>query len=110
MKFTSVAVAALFLATSSGVVLKDDCGGNWCNKGLSYDYDEDTLKKAKADNAHKTDVYEAADKALEIAKAAQAAADAAFKSAASAAAAAGSAKGAAAADFAATDYKSAEFP
>jgi hypothetical protein len=66
MKFTSAAVAALFLATSSGVILKDDCGGSWCNKGLTYDYDEGTLNKANADNTHKTDVFEAAQKALEV--------------------------------------------
>merc|ERR1712010_262559 len=58
MKFTSLAVAALFLANSSAVLLqkqsKDDCGGKWCNKGLAYDLDEGTLRKAEADNAAKT--------------------------------------------------------
>merc|ERR550514_1783898 len=55
MKFTSVAVAALFLANSSAVLLqkqaKDDCGGKWCNKGLAYDLDEATLRKAEANDA-----------------------------------------------------------
>ena len=39
MKFTSVAVLALFLATSQAVNLNlnDDCKGKWCNKGLPYD-------------------------------------------------------------------------
>merc|ERR1712086_557081 len=58
MKFTSVAVAALFLASSSAVLLqkqaKDDCGGKWCNKGLAYDLDEATLRKAEANDAAKT--------------------------------------------------------
>ena len=48
MKFTSLAVAALFLANSSAVLLqkksKDDCDGKWCNKGLAYDLDEATNK------------------------------------------------------------------
>merc|ERR1711998_719096 len=58
MKFTSLAVAALFLANSSAVLLqkksKDDCDGKWCNKGLAYDLDVPTLNKADADKA-KTD-------------------------------------------------------
>merc|ERR1711907_716755 len=64
MKFTSLAVAALFLANSSAVLLqkqtKDDCGGKWCNKGLAYDLDEGTLHKAEADNAAKTQHFNGA--------------------------------------------------
>merc|ERR1711998_789996 len=64
MKFTSLAVAALFLANSSAVLLqkqaKDDCGGKWCNKGLAYDLDEATLRKAEADNAAKTQHFNGA--------------------------------------------------
>merc|ERR1719443_822579 len=110
MKFTSLAVAALFLANTSAVKLNDDCGGKWCNKGLSYDYDEATLNKAKADNVVKTDYYNAAAKALEIAQGAQAASQAAATAAGNADAAAGAAKSAASAQFAATDYKDSSFP
>merc|ERR1719331_3680367 len=51
MKF---AIAALLLANTQAVKLQDDCGGKWCNKGLAYDYDEPTLKKAESDNVAKT--------------------------------------------------------
>merc|ERR1719313_1900536 len=105
MKFTSLAVAALFLANTSAVQIQDDCKGKWCNKGLAYDYDEATLNKAKADNVVKTDYYNAAAKALEIAQGAQAASQAAATAAGNADAAAGAAKSAAAAQFAGTDYK-----
>merc|ERR1712238_443152 len=56
MKFTSVAIAALLAVNTSAVVLEagDDCGGKWCNKGLAYDLDEKTLRKAEADNVAKT--------------------------------------------------------
>merc|ERR1719230_2065314 len=64
MKFTSLAVAALFLANSSAVLLqkqaKDDCGGKWCNKGLAYDLDEGTLHKSEADDAAKTQHFNGA--------------------------------------------------
>merc|ERR1712023_439331 len=90
MKFTSLAVAALFLANSSAVLLqkksKDDCDGKWCNKGLAYDLDEATLRKAETDNAAKTQHFNGATTA---------AADAA----------AGAAKADAAAAFAGADYK-----
>lgn len=109
MKFTSLAVAALFLANSSAVQIKDVCGDKWCNKGLSYDYNEGDLKKAQADNVVKTDYFNAAQKALEIAEGAQAASAAAASAAGSADAAAGAAKSAAAAQFAATDYKDGGF-
>merc|ERR1712188_13558 len=39
---------------------KDDCGGKWCNKGLAYDLDEATLRKAEADNAAKTQHFNGA--------------------------------------------------
>merc|ERR1719305_1305355 len=71
MKFTSLAVAALFLANTSAVLLqkqaKDDCGGKWCNKGLAYDLDEATLRKAEADNAAKTQHFNAASTAAKAA-------------------------------------------
>merc|ERR1719313_650288 len=105
MKFTSVAVLALFLAESSAVMLRDDCKGKWCNKGLPYDLDVPTLNKAEADNVAKTQHFNGATKADEVAKAnaAAAAADASPKAAANAAA--GDAKSAAAAAFAGTSYK-----
>merc|ERR1719263_216439 len=64
MKFTSLAVAALFLANTSAVLLqkqaKDDCDGKWCNKGLAYDLDEGTLRKAEADNVSKNQHFNGA--------------------------------------------------
>ena len=106
MKFTSVAVAALFLAESQAVLLKDvDGKGNWVNKGLPYDLDVPTLNKAEADNVAKTHAFNGATKADAGAAAAAAAAgaDAAAKAAADAAAAA--AKADASAAFAGTSYK-----
>ena len=57
MKFTSIAVLTLFLATSQAVVLskKDDNG-----HGLAYDLDVPTLKKSEANNAAKTQAYNGA--------------------------------------------------
>ena len=109
MKFTSVAVVALFLANSQAVKLEDDCGGKWCNKGLSYDFDEKTLHKAEADNVAKTQAYNGASAAHASASAAHAAATAKAAATAAADAAAGSAKSGAAATFAGTYYKSGEF-
>merc|ERR1719281_298001 len=105
MKFTSVAVAALFLANTSAVLLRDDCKGKWCNKGLPYDLDVPTLNKAEADNVAKTQHFNGATKADAVATATAAAsgADAAAKGAADAAA--GAAKADAAAAFAGTSYK-----
>merc|ERR1712048_139255 len=109
MKFTSLAVAALFLANSSAVLLqkqaKDDCGGKWCNKGLAYDLDEGTLRKAEADNAAKTQHMNGATVADNNAAAHHAATTAAAADTAKADAAAGDAKAAAAAGLAGTDYK-----
>merc|ERR1719313_1694619 len=103
MKFTSVAVVALFLASSQAVLLqkqsKDDCNGKWCNKGLAYDLDEATLRKAEADNAAKTQHFNGATVANANAEAAKAGSTAAAN------AAAGKAKGDAAAAFAGADYK-----
>merc|ERR1719450_587397 len=86
MKFT---VAALLIAGSNAVMLKDDCGGKWCNKGLAYDFDEPTRNAAKADDVAKTHAFNGATKAHD-----EAAADHA----------AGAAKADAAAKFAATPY------
>merc|ERR1719164_155528 len=105
MKFTSLAVATLFLATSSAVVLKDDCGGKWCNKGLAYDLDEGTLRKAEADNVAKTQHFNGATVADNNANAAKATATASASATAAADAAAGAAKADAAAAFAGADYK-----
>merc|ERR1719313_151433 len=109
MKFTSVAVVALFLASSQAVLLqkqsKDDCNGKWCNKGLAYDLDEATLRKAEADNAAKTQHFNGATVANANAEAAKAGSTAAADAAAAANAAAGKAKGDAAAAFAGADYK-----
>merc|ERR550514_655568 len=109
MKFTSLAVAALFLANTSAILLhkqaKDDCGGKWCNKGLAYDLDEATLRKAEADNVAKTQAKNGATVADNNAAAAHGAATAAAGSTAAADAAAGSAKADAAAAFAGTSYK-----
>merc|ERR1712153_189080 len=76
MKFTSVAIAALLAVNTSAVVLEagDDCGGKWCNKGLAYDLDEKTLRKAEADNVAKTNAFNGATRAHESAKADHAAA------------------------------------
>merc|ERR1719313_984972 len=97
MKFTSVAVLALFLAESSAVLLRDDCKGKWCNKGLPYDLDVPTLNKAEADNVAKTQHFNGATKADAVATATAAASGAD--------AAAGAAKADAAAAFAGTSYK-----
>ena len=115
MKFTSLAVAALFVANSSAVLLqkeaksKDDCGGKWCNKGLAYDLDEGTLRKAEADNVAKTHHFNGATVADNNAAAAHAAASASAAATAAADAAAGQAKAAAAADFQLGNYKAADF-
>jgi hypothetical protein len=117
MKFTSVAVLALFLANTQAVTLtketkakaKDDCNGKWCNKGLAYDFDEATLHKAEADNVAKTHAFNGATKAQASASEAHAAASAAAAATAAADAEAGAAKSGAAATFAGTSYKSGEF-
>merc|ERR1719502_920522 len=103
MKFT---VAALLIAGSNAVMLKDDCGGKWCNKGLAYDFDEPTRNKAHADMVAKTHAFNGATKAHDEAAAAQAAANAHEAATAAADAAAGKAKADAAAAFAGTSYKS----
>merc|ERR1719469_1476613 len=95
MKF---AIAALLIATTHAVKLEDDCGGKWCNKGLAYDYDEPTLKKASADNVAKTHHFNGSTLSDEHAKAAASAAGAD-------ASAAGTANSSASAEFAGTSYK-----
>merc|ERR1711934_1161127 len=94
MKF---AVAALFLASSSAVLLKDDCKGSWCNKGLPYDLDVPTLNKAEADNVAKTQHFNGATTAAANAAGAYAGASAAAGATAAADAGAGAAKSDAAA-------------
>merc|ERR1719313_1101300 len=102
MKFT---VAALLVASTSAVTLKDDCGGKWCNKGLAYDFDEPTRNAAKADDVAKTHAFNGATKAHNEAAAPQAAANDKEAATKAADAAAGAAKAEAAAKFAATSYK-----
>ena len=68
MKLTSITVLALFLANTSAIKLQDDCNGKWCNKGLPYDLDEGTLRKAESDNAEKDMYLKAAKKAHKEAK------------------------------------------
>merc|ERR1712046_179621 len=99
MKF---AIAALLLANTQALKIQDDCGGKWCNKGLAYDLDEATLKKAEADNVAKTHHFNGSTISDTHAKDAAAAAGA---HAAATAAAAGAAKADAAAAFAGTSYK-----
>merc|ERR1712227_717422 len=89
MKFTSVAVLALFLADSQAVLLKKDCGDVGCERHLSYAFDKPTLDKADAHNV---------------------AANQHFAGATNAAAAAAAAMAAAAATFAGTSYKDPGFP
>merc|ERR1711934_1214341 len=105
MKFTSLAVAALFLANTSAVKLNDDCNGKWCNKGLAYDLDEATLRKAEADNAAKTQHFNGATTAAANAAAAMGAATSQAGATAAADAAAAADKAATAAAHAAADYK-----
>merc|ERR1719231_1209800 len=103
MKFTSVAVLALFLADSSAVLLQKeakgfgtkDCGDVGCERHLSYDFNQPDLDKADAHNVAANHHFAGATKA-----AANAAADAA----------AGAEKAAAAAAFAGTSYKDPGFP
>merc|ERR1719331_3152968 len=102
MKF---AIAALLLANTQAVKLQDDCGGKWCNKGLAYDYDEPTLKKAEADNVAKTHHFNGSTMSDTHAKEAAAAAGGAAAAASAANAAAGTAKAAASAEFAGISYK-----
>merc|ERR1719450_30628 len=109
MKFTSLAVAALFLADSSAVLLnkqtKDDCGDTGCHiHHLSYDFDEPTLKKSEANDVAKTQHMNGATVADNAAKDAHAAATSKAADTAAADAAAGEAKSNAAAAFAGTDY------
>merc|ERR1712227_512936 len=91
MKFTSVAVLALFLADSQAVLLKKDCGDVGCERRLSYAFDKPTLDKADAHNVAANQHFAGATKA------AAAAADALAGSTADASAAG-------------TSYKSPDFP
>merc|ERR1712086_864150 len=84
---------------SNAVLLQDDCGGKWCNKGLAYDFDEPTRNAAHADKVAKDHAFNGATKAHDEAAATQAAAGAA-----------GKAKTDTAATFAGTSYKSGDYP
>merc|ERR1711988_1466205 len=101
MKFTSVAVLALFLADTSAVLLqkeaKKDCGDVGCARHVSYDFNQPDLDKAEAHNVAANHHFAGATKA---AAAAAAAADAT----------AGAEKAAAAGAFAGTSYKDPGFP
>merc|ERR1719230_885 len=104
MKFTSLAVLALFLADSSAILLqkeaKKDCGDVGCDRHLSYDFNQPDLDKAEAHNVAANHHFAGATKA------AAAAADAM----AAATAKAGATAAADAADVASTSYKSPDFP
>merc|ERR1719379_2685087 len=113
MKFTSVAVLALFLADTSAVLLQKeakgfgtkDCGEVGCKRHLSYDFNQPDLDKAEAHNVAANQHFAGATKAQAAAADAMAAASAKAGATAAADAAAGDAKAAAAAAFAGTSYK-----
>merc|ERR1719498_116409 len=109
MKFTSVAVLALFLADSQAVLLKKDCGDVGCERHLSYAFDKPTLDKADAHNVAANQHFAGATKAAAAAADAMAAATQKAADTAAADAAAGAAKADAAAKFAGTSYKSPDF-
>merc|ERR1711935_194505 len=106
-KFT---VAALLIAGSNAVLLQDDCGGKWCNKGLAYDFDEPTRNAAHADKVAKDHAFNGATKAHDQSASAQAAANAAEAATKAADGAAGQAKSDTAGAFAGTSYKSPAYP
>ena len=110
MKFaTHATVIAALVASTSAISLGDDCDGKWCNKGLSYDYDEAPLRKAEADNVRKTQAYNGAKAAHSTASSDYASASKYASDTADADSKAGAAKAAAAAKFSSTYYKSSEF-
>merc|ERR1712086_670152 len=84
---------------SNAVLLQDDCGGKWCNKGLAYDFDEPTRNAAHADKVAKDHAFNGATKAHDQSASAQAADGAA-----------GQAKSDTAGAFAGTSYKSPAYP
>merc|ERR1719284_1518412 len=102
---TLFAAANAEMARGALQLAYDDCGGKWCNKGLAYDLDEATLKKAEADNVAKTHHFNGSTISDTHAKDAAAAAAAKAAETAAADAAAGAAKTEAAAAFAGTSYK-----
>merc|ERR1719231_258148 len=118
MKFTSVAVLALFLADTSAVLLQKeakgfgtkDCGDVGCDRHLSYDFNQPDLDKAEAHNVAANHHFAGATKAAADASAAYAGATATAAATAAADADAGAAKAAAAATFAGTNYKDPNFP
>merc|ERR1719231_99963 len=113
MKFTSVAVLALFLADTSAVLLQKeakgfgtkDCGDVGCDRHLSYDFNQPDLDKAEAHNVAANHHFAGATKAAGAASDALSASTSAAADAAAANAAAGQAKADAAAKFASTSYK-----
>merc|ERR1719230_408050 len=114
MKFTSLAVLALFLADSSAILLqkeaKKDCGDVGCDRHLSYDFNQPDLDKAEAHNVAANHHFAGATKAAAAAADAMAAAPAKSDATAAADAAAGTKKADAAATFAGTSYKDPKFP
>lgn len=102
MKF---AIAALLLANTQAVNLRDNCGESGCKAGVAYDLDVPTLNKAEADNVAKTHHFNGATTSDTHAKADAAAAAGAKAATAAADAAAGAALSGAAATFAGTSYK-----
>merc|ERR1719230_2407837 len=114
MKFTSVAVLALFLADTSAVLLqkeaKKDCGDVGCARHVSYDFNQPDLDKAEAHNVAANHHFAGATKAAAAAADAMAAATAKAGATAATDAAAGTKKADAAAPFASTSYKSPDFP
>ena len=113
MKFTSVAVLALFLADTSAVLLQKeakgfgtkDCGNVGCERHLSYDFNQPDLDKAEAHNVAANQHFAGATKAAGAAADAMAAATQHAADTAAADATAGQAKSEAAAKFASTSYK-----
>ena len=110
MKFTSLAVLALFLADSQAVLLKKDCGDVGCERHLSYAFDKPTLDTATAKDVAANQHFAGATNAAAAAAAAMGAATATAGATAAADAAAGAAKSGAAATFAGTSYKDPAFP
>merc|ERR1711990_1294085 len=114
MKFTSLAVLALFLADSQGVLVQKeakgtkDCGDVGCARHLSYDFNQPDLDKAEAHNVAANQHFAGATNAQAAAAGAMGAAVAHAADTAAADAASGAAKADAAAAFAGTSDKDKE--
>ena len=109
MKFSKATVLFALLSSTSAISLSDDCDGKWCNKGLSYDYDEKPLRAAEADNVRKTQAYNGAKIAHSSASSDYSSASKYASDTAAADASAAAAKADAASKYASTYYKSSEF-